>query len=103
MSETVNSYDLGDEVRCASDDPPFTNAAGTIIDPAAVFFKVKDPEGTVTIYQYGVDAQLVKVSTGIYRVDVDANKPGTWRYKFYSTGSGKAADVKTFTVEPDGF
>lgn len=103
MSDTINEYDLGDEVRCSTAEVPFTNTAGTVIDPAAVFFKVKNPSGTVTTYTYGVDAALVKVSTGIYRVDVDANMSGTWWYRFYSTGSGKAADERSFTVAASEF
>lgn len=103
MSETVNTYDLGDLVRCDTSDTPFTNTAGTVIDPAAVFFKVKDPNGTVTTYTYGVDAALVKSAVGTYYVDVNANVAGTWYYRFYSTGSGQAADENSFTVATSQF
>jgi hypothetical protein len=95
---TEYDYDLGDLVRCSA---PFTNTAGTAIDPTAVFFKAKDPEGTaVGPYTYGVDAALVKDSTGNYHVDLDASKPGTWYYRFYSTGTGQASAEGSFTVAP---
>lgn len=101
MSIELNEYDLGDLVRCSGS---FTTTAGAAMDPAAVFFKVKDPEGTVsTPIQYGVDAALVKDSTGNYHVDVDANKSGTWRYRFYSTGNGQAADEGSFNVAASNF
>lgn len=109
MSDTINEYDLGDLVRCSNSDippfngTPFTNVAGTVIDPAAVFFQVKNPSGVVTAYTYGTDVELVKVSTGIYYVDVDANMSGTWWYRLYSTGSGQAADERSFTVAASEF
>lgn len=101
MSTAINEYDLGDLVRCSG---PFTTTAGAAMDPAAVYFKAKDPEGAVIgPYQYGVDAQLVKDSVGNYHVDLDANKTGTWTYKFYSTGNGQAADERSFTVARSAF
>lgn len=97
---SVNTYQLGDLVRCSG---PFTNAAGTAIDPTAVLFEVKDPAGTLTTYTYGTDAELVRDSAGNYHVDVDANLPGTWYYRFYSTGTGQAADEASFIVETSQF
>lgn len=96
MSDEINTYDFGDLARCSGS---FTDTAGAAMDPAAVFFKVKDPEGDITTYQYGFDVALVKDSVGNYHVDVNANKPGTWTYRFYSTGNGQAADKRTFIVE----
>lgn len=96
----MNTYDLGDLVRC---NGPFTNTAGAAFDPTAVFFQVKDPEGTLTEYEYGTDAQLVKASTGNYYVDVNANKPGTWHYRFYATGSGQSSAEHSFIVAESEF
>lgn len=94
------SYDNGDLVRVTG---TFTNTSGTKINPAAVYFKIMTPEGTVTTYQYGVDGQVVRSATGIYYCDVDANEPGTWRYRWYSTGSGQAAAEGEFTVPESRF
>jgi hypothetical protein len=40
---------------------------------------------------YGVGAELVKDSTGVYHVDIDADEAGKWLYRFYSTGTGQAS------------
>jgi hypothetical protein len=91
----ANIYDAGDDVRVSG---AFANAAGTAIDPDAVFAQYKDPSGNVTSLEYGEDAELVRDATGSYHVDIDADEAGQWFYRFYSTGSGKAAAWKWFHV-----
>ena len=87
-------------MRCSA---VFTNSSGTAIDPTAVLFKVTNPAGTPTTYTYGEDDELVKDSVGNYHVDVDANAAGVWRYRFYSTGTGQAAEEGMFIVEESAF
>lgn len=94
------TYDNGDLVRITG---TFTNSAGTAVDPAAVYCQIMSPAGTITAYQYGVDVALVKSSTGVYYVDVDANAPGKWRYRFYATGTGQSADEGDFVVARSRF
>jgi hypothetical protein len=94
------AYDLGDLVRVSA---AWTNAAGTAIDPTAVFAKYKDPSGSTTTLTYGTDLALVKDSTGNYHVDIDANEAGTWRYRFYSTGTGQGAEEGNFYVSAGSF
>lgn len=96
------AYDLNDLVRCKA---RFRNPdnADAYVDPTTVTFKFKNPAGTTTTYVYGTDAQLVKESTGVYRVDVAANAAGTWHWRFESTGTGKAAEEGTFRVEATAF
>lgn len=93
---STETYDFGDDVYCEGE---FRNTAGALADPTAVFAKTTNPQGTVSAaYQYGVDAVLTKQSTGIYWLKVDANQSGTWKYRIYSTGTGKAAARGSFTV-----
>jgi len=92
----MDYFDKGDLVRCSG---AFTDSDGTATDPAAVLFKVRNPNGSTTAYTYGVDDELVKDSTGNYHVDVNANVAGLWVYRFYSTGSGQAADEGRFRVD----
>lgn len=96
------SYSVGDLVRISA---AFTNAAGTVVDPTAVFAKYKDPSGITTALTYGAvgSEALVRDSTGNYHVDVNADESGVWRYRFYSTGSGQAANEEQFIVEPSAF
>lgn len=92
----TTTYDKGDLVRAAA---AFTTTAGAATDPSAVFAKYTTPAGTVTTLTYGVDAALVKDSTGNYHVDIDASSVGTWTYRFYSTGTGQAAAEGEFFVK----
>ena len=89
------SYRVGDLVRITG---TWTNAAGTAVDPDAVVVSYKPPSGTTTTLTYGVDAEVVKDSTGVYHVDIDADETGTWGYKFQSTGTGQAVGLEWFRV-----
>jgi len=94
------TYDKGDLIRCSA---AFTDADDNAQDPTVVGFKVRDPSNNITSYVYGTDAELVKDSTGNYHVDVDADEVGTWYYRFYSTGTGQAADESEFEIEATKF
>jgi hypothetical protein len=96
----VNQYDVGDLVRVTG---TFTDAAGTAIDPTTVAFKVKKPDRSITTYTYGTDMQLVKESTGNYRVDISADVKGKYKYRWYSTGNGQAAGESEFEVIKSSF
>lgn len=99
MSEAPKHYDLGDAVTCQAT----FKKSGVVLDPSTVAFKVKDPAGNVTVYSYPADPQLVKDSTGVYHVDVNANLEGTWFYRFESTGTGQAAEERSFAVRKSHF
>lgn len=96
----MNTYDVGDLVRCTG---TFTTAAGAATDPTVVGCKVLPPGGTVTTYVYGTDAALVKDSTGVYHVDVSGTVAGYWNYRFYSTGTGQAAGEEAFSIAASAF
>lgn len=89
------AYDVGDRVRCTG---TWTDSDDAATDPANVFATVQDPSGNQNDYTYGVDAELVKSATGIYYFDKTVDEAGLWRYRFYSTGSGIAAQENAFTV-----
>jgi len=90
-----NTYSVGDLVTV---DGTLTDANGDELDPTDAFVQYRDPSGNVATKQYGVDVEVVKDSTGVYHVDVDADEAGTWYYRFYSTGTGQAADESNFEV-----
>lgn len=96
----MNTYALGADVRCSV---IFKNNAGTEADPTTVTFRVRDPEGEASEFVYVSDVEVVKSATGRYYVIVDANKHGTWTYRFESTGAVKAADEEQFTVSRSVF
>ena len=97
----VGRYDLGNKPRCTG---TFTDVDGVVQDPTVVLFSWVPPStATPTVYTYGVDAELVRSSTGIYYVDLNANEVGEWRYRFYSTGTGQAAEETYFHIRESYF
>ena len=92
----MNTYTDGELVKCTG---TFTTEAGDAQDPTGVRFVFETPAAQVTEYVYGTDVQVVKDSTGIYHVNLDTtDKPGTWKYRFYSTGTGQSAAQAKFKV-----
>ncbi len=61
------------------------DAAGELVDPAALTCDIVDPAGTVTAYEYGVDDEFGRTSEGIYPLDVELSRAGTYAYRFTST------------------
>lgn len=99
MTQTVfNKYDYGDLVRASG---AWTNSAGTAIDPTVVKFSYRDPSGNETVLTYLSDAALVRDSAGNYHVDIDADEAGVWYYRWWSTGTGQAAEAIKFVVHPE--
>lgn len=77
----------------------FTDSNNAALDPTAVLITVIRPDGRSNTYTYGTDTSVVKDSTGNYHVNLSADVAGIWRYWWHSTGTGQAADERTFTVE----
>lgn len=102
MSTPVyNHYTLGQLVRVTG---TFKDSDEVVQDPDNVYFSYKAPsDTTATTYTYDVDAELVKDSTGVYHVDIDANEVGTWPYRFFSTGNGQASEECRFIVQQSNF
>ena len=97
----MGSHDKGNTVRVSA---AFTTVAtGAALDPTAVYCEYRDPSGNVTALVYGMDDALIKDSVGNYHVDIDADESGKWYYRFFSTGTGKAAGKGSFTVNPPDF
>jgi len=92
----ANTHDKGDLIRVTG---TFTDSAGTVQDPTAVYCKYRTPSRTTTTLQYSVDVALKRLSAGIYYVDISATEAGTWHYRFYSTGTGQAAGESSFFVD----
>lgn len=91
------THDTGDLRRIQA---TFKNISGTDTDPTTVTFKLRDPNGTVTTYLYGTDAELVKSATGIYYVDYTILYDGQHFYRFEGTGTVISAEEGDFMVRP---
>lgn len=90
------AYYIDQQVKCQG---TFTDSDGAVTDPTAVFFQFLEPGAAIVSYEYGTDAELVKDSTGVYYVLLDADTVGRWLFRFYSTGTGQAAAEDGFDVE----
>ncbi len=78
----------------------FEDSSGTVTDPATIAVDVVDATGVTTTYSYS-GGTVTKVSTGVYTVNLDTTaKPGRWQYRWYSTGTGQAANTGQFLVSP---
>lgn len=62
-----------------------------LLDPATVSVTVRTPSGTLTTYDYGQDAELSKVSTGVYQISIALTEVGTYKWKWVGTGVQKGA------------
>lgn len=85
------------------------NSAGTLYDPTGagrVVFKMRLPDGTITTYTWiaagGGDAQISRVSAGLFRVDWTVTQVGKHFYKFQAY-SDTAADANSLEVEYENF
>lgn len=96
----MNAYVKGNLVRLSG---LYTNDVGTVIDPSVVKVSVLEPGELPVTYQYGVDDGVVKDSTGNYHLDIDAETEGVWRYRWYSTGTGQAANESAFEIAVSPF
>jgi hypothetical protein len=68
------------------------------VDPTAVILQIKKASGALIDVP---DARRLKA--GNYYYDVTVDEPGTWFYRWTSTGVNAAADEGSFYVEPSSF
>lgn len=81
---------------------PLTEAP-TLADPTTVVFEVEAPDGTITVYTFGVDGNVTHPSLGVYVCALAPPIPtGTWRYLAIGTGAVEATGTETFTVLETG-
>lgn len=93
--EIHNTHDLGAKVRVTG---TFTvTAGGAAVDPATIKLSVRPPSGSVVTYTYG-GAEITRSSAGVYYADLNADQSGDWYYRWWSEGSGQAAQERRFKV-----
>jgi len=96
MAATIHSYFVGAVVTLAG---AFTNPAGAAVDPSAVTFTLREPDATYTVYEFGVDAELIRDGVGLYHVDWTAAKAGMHCWGMAGTGTAQAVNEGEFEVE----
>jgi hypothetical protein len=113
---SCESYIVGDEARFTASFVAASN--GSAIDPTTVVFKVKTPLGIETEFTYGVDAELLRLATGSYALDVLFTEPSLpaapgatppqpfprdWFVRFISDGNLVSAKEQRIKVRPSNF
>lgn len=94
----VNTYDKGDAVRLKAS---FT-VASVFINPTTITLRVKDSDGTISVYTYGA-GQITMLSTGTFYKDVTVSNDGIWYYRYEGTGAVTAAGEGSFEVRRSEF
>jgi hypothetical protein len=72
---------------------------GVLTDPSIVRCLVRSPTGEVRELVYP-SASVTRRATGIYRVSVLADKPGTWAFRGTSVGVVEAVKEVATNVAP---
>lgn len=84
-----------------SETAPVDEVTGNeLIDPTTVTCSVRAPNGTVTLYTYGVNAQLTRLSLGRFRLALTTNQIGTYRWTWTGSTSTRAV---VFYGEADSY
>lgn len=77
---------------------------GVMVNPTTVRFKVLEPGArTPTTLTYGTDSALVRVSTGVYRVDLSLPDSGVWQVRWEATGNYISAEEFSIQVAMSAF
>lgn len=72
---------------------------GTPTNPTTVTYKLQDPEGTVTVYVFGVDTEVTNPSVGVYLLETPpCDIPGDWLYEIIGTGAVISTGSGNFTI-----
>lgn len=72
-----------------------------LTDPSAVVYKIYKDGTLVATYNYGVNAELVKASTGVYYVDWTTVAAGFYQWVMAGTGTVIARQWDSFSCVPD--
>lgn len=99
MASTLSStwYDVGDRVKLSVTIRDLENDSA-LIDPDALVFTMLEPDATSTSYTYGVDAEVVRDSIGIFHVNWDVTQSGNHWSRFAASGNVGAAEELGFKV-----
>jgi len=88
----IKIYDAGDRIKMY--------ATFTPTDPATVQFVLYngnvEHSAYVATYEYGVDAEVTRLSEGAYVLEYEIPTAGYWRYKVIGTGIVMAVETWFF-------
>lgn len=76
----------------------FRDEDGTPTDPTTVMLVLTDPVGTATTFTFGVDAGLIKDSTGVYHMDYTPTIAGRFLVRWIGSGVIDVVEPYSFLV-----
>lgn len=91
------TYDVGDRRKLSV---IIRDEEGLPADPGFLEFSIREPDGDITSYQYGINSELIRTGVGIYFVYWDCAKNGLHRWRFEAGGNVVVAEQTTFAVRP---
>lgn len=89
----LNVYDVGDLLPITI---TFTTSTGQAVNPSTVSFQYSKPDGTEVTKTYPGDTEITRTSTGVYTMSLSIDTAGPWYYRWFSTGTGQAAQRGSF-------
>lgn len=98
-------FDIGDPVKLEGSSVLASSGAG--YDSTVVRMRITDPLGVITVYVYGVDAELTRVTDGSYLLIIRPTVAGLFKARYESEDSGSdaryGADEWHFIVRRSAF
>lgn len=77
---------------------------GEVVDADELLFQIRTPDGEITTYTEGTDAQIVRASEGVYHVFWDCEQTGNHYWWFVASGDVAAVTrPKNFRVNKTRF
>lgn len=99
-STEINHFTYGERIRGVFTVVDFQ---GSPVDPTTVKFHILTPSSVVTVYEYGVDPDIVNDSVGVYHIDIDTDEEGAWKYRWEGSGNVATATEGIFYVDDSPF
>jgi hypothetical protein len=102
MPDLVRSYQVGQRPTLRVSIKVLTDGAMALTDPSALTFRMREPDGSLTTYEYGDDTELERESTGIFLVRWRVAQEGVHYYRFYNDEEDSVAEgaaERMFTAE----
>ena len=107
-SSSVHVYDIGDLVILKNGT--FKDGSDTAVDPPIINVKVVSPNLSYVTYTFGMDAEVEKLDTGVYRCSIKPMIPGMWHYRWEAQDPSasivvalEGAEEHRFSVRPSAF
>lgn len=81
----MNTYNLDTLIQLGN---TFTEADGvTVIDPTTVLLFITTPDGAETEYTSTTAPAVMRVSEGVYSLQIQTTQAGPWIYNWQGTGT----------------